>query len=346
MIMLTVEVNPEIPRAEWRSYVTGHPEGTYCHLPEWQTVLKESFGHRPYYIFAKNEEGKLCGVLPLIHIKGALTGSRLVSLPFAGACGPIADTPDAIGALVKRAKSLCDELKCSYFEIRMMKPLSLELDVSEYYLNHVIELSEPQTMWKRIDHRARAAVTKARKRGLVVKTDDSAGGLEVFYNLNLRTKTRLGVPAHPLKFFKAIHKHMSGHFRLYLAEVEGKVVSGGVAICCNGVFSAYCKASDSNYLRYNPNDAVTWQEIEDGGKEGYRWLDFGRTGSDNAGLALFKRHFGAEEKKLYYHYYPKMPNLVSSNRTGIKYRLFTGLWKRLPLPLLRVLGPMAFRQLD
>ena len=345
-MMLTVEVNPEIPQGEWRDYVTSHPEGTYCHLPQWQAVLRESFGHKPHYVFAKSEEGKLCGLLPLICVKGALTGSRLVSLPFAGACGLIADTPDATAALVNKAKSLCDELRCSYLEIRMMKPLPLEMDVNEYYLNHVIELSEPQMMWKRIDHRVRAAVNKSRKLGLVVKTDDSARGLEVFYDLNLRTKTRLGVPGHPLKFFKAIHKHMSGYYRLYLAEVDGRVVSGGIAICCNGVFSACYKASDSNYLRYNPNDAVTWQEIEDGGKEGYRWLDFGRTGSDAAGLALFKRHFAAEEKKLYYYYYPKMPKLVSSNRTGTKYRLLTGFWKRLPLPLLRVLGPMAFRQLD
>lgn len=107
----------------------------------------------------------------------------------------------------------------------MTKPLSLGMDVNEYYLNHVIELSEPQTMWDRIDHRVRAAVTKAGKRGLVVKTDNSAKVLEVFYNLNLRTKTRLGVSARPLKFFKAISKHMSGHFGLYLAEVEGKVMS-------------------------------------------------------------------------------------------------------------------------
>jgi serine/alanine adding enzyme len=344
--MPAVQVNPEISSEEWRTFVSSHPEGTYYHLPEWQTVLKESLGHRPYYVFAQNEDKKMCGVLPLFHIKSALSGSRLVSLPFAGACGPIANSPDTVEALVNRAKSLCDELKCAYLEIRMMKPLPLGLDVNEYFLNHVIELSEPQMMWKKIDHRARGAVTKARKRGLVVKTDDSPRGLEVFYDLNLRTKTRLGVPAHPLKFFKAIRKHMNGHFRLYLAEVEGKVVSGGIAICFNGVVSACYKASDRNYLRYNPNDAVTWQEIEDGCNEGYRWFDFGKTGSDNAGLALFKRHFGAEEKKLYYYYYPKMPNLVSSNRTGSKYRLFTGLWKRLPLPLLRVLGPLAFRQLD
>lgn len=57
---------------------------------------------------------------------------------------------------------------------------------------------------------------------------------------------------------------------------------------------------------------MTWLEIEEGGNEGYQCLDLGRMGSDTAGLVLFKRHFAAEEKKLYYYHYPKMPKLVSS----------------------------------
>jgi FemAB-related protein (PEP-CTERM system-associated) len=344
--MLSVEVSPEVSTQEWRTYVESHPEGTYYHLPGWQAVLKESLGHKPYYIFAKNEEGRLCGVLPLFHIKSALTGSRLVSLPFANACGPIADSKDTIEALVNRAKSLCDELNCRYLEIRMARPLSLGLEVNDYFFNHVIQLSEPQVMWKRIDHRARGAVSKARKSGVVVNIDGSIKGVETFYYLNLRTKTRLGVPAHPIGFFKAMSKHMNGYFSLYLAEVQGKVISGGIIISFNGVASASYKASDDNYLQFNPNDAVTWQQMEDACKKGYRCFDFGKTGPDNIGLARFKRKYGAEEKNLYYYYYPKTPHLVSSDRKGPKYRIFTGLWKRLPLPLLRVLGPVAFRQLD
>jgi FemAB-related protein (PEP-CTERM system-associated) len=344
--MLSVEVNPEVSTQEWRTYVESHPESTYYHLPEWQAVLKESLGHKPYYIFAKNEEGRLCGVLPLFHLKSALTGSRLVSLPFANACGPIADSPSTIEALVNSAKSLCDEMKCRYLEIRMTKPLSLGLEVNDYFLNHVIQLSEPQVMWKRIDHRARGAVSKARKLGVVVKTDDSVRGLEAFYYLNLRTKTRLGVPAHPVSLFRAMRKHMNGCFSLYLAEVQGRVIGGGIIISFNGVAAASYKASDDRYLQFNPNDVVTWQQLEDACKNDYRCFDFGKTGRDNVGLAHFKKKFAAEERKLYYYYYPKTPHLVSSDRMGPKYRLFTGLWKRLPLPLLRVLGPVAFRQLD
>jgi hypothetical protein len=41
-----------------------------------------------------------------------------------------------------------------------------------------------------------------------------------------------------------------------------------------------------------------------------------------------------------------VPKLMGSNRQGTKFKIVTGVWKRLPLPIARSLGPLAFRQLD
>jgi serine/alanine adding enzyme len=344
--MLTVEINPELSAEEWRTYVGSHPQGTYYHLPEWQAVLKESLGHKPYYVFAKSPEGKLTGVLPLFHVKSVLTGSRLISLPFANACGPIADSSDIVDALVNRAKGLCDEMKCGYLEIRMTKPLSPGLDLNEYFDTYVVELSDPQAMWKKLDKRVRWVVEKARKGGTVVKIDNSDKGLQAFYDLNLRTKRRLGVPGHSVAFFKTMRKNMNSGFRIYLAEVQGKVVAGAIDITFNGIVGYAYAASDSSYLQHYPNDAITWRAIQDSSNEGCREFDFGKTASDNLGLAQFKKKWGAEKRPLYYYYYPNEPHLMSSNRTGAKYRLLTGVWRRLPLPIVHVLSPTLFRRLD
>jgi lipid II:glycine glycyltransferase (peptidoglycan interpeptide bridge formation enzyme) len=91
---------------------------------------------------------------------------------------------------------------------------------------------------------------------------------------------------------------------------------------------------------------LLWQLLEDARNEGFHSSDFGKTDPDNLGLIHFKKKWGAEEKKLYYHYHPRVPNLVTSNRSGRRYRLFTGLWRRLPFPVLRALNSAAFKQLD
>lgn len=343
---ISVEVNPAVSVEGWQAYVEKNPEATYAHLPQWQTVLRESLGFRPYYVFAKNEDGRLCGILPLFHIRSILSGSRLVSVPFVSECGPIGDSEDVLLAMVERAKRLCDELKCRYLEMRTSRPLRLDLPASEYFFTYCTPLYEPEKLWKTLDHRSRGAVSKASKRGVVVKREDSEKGLYAFYDVNLRNKTRLGSPAHPLALFKVMHREMGDYFRLYTAEVSGKVISGGIAICFNGVVSMSYQASDRAYLDHYPNDAVTWQAMEEGGREGFRYLDFGKTPVDNTGLAQYKKKWKAEERKLYYYYYPKVPNLISSNRQGTKFKIVTSVWRRLPLPIARLLGPLAFRQLD
>jgi serine/alanine adding enzyme len=344
--MTTVEVNSAVSVEEWQTFLDKKSEATYAHLPQFRPVLSQSLGYRPYYVFARNAQGRLSGILPLFQVKSVLTGNRLVSTPFVSECGPIAESDEALKAMVDRTKGLCDELKCRYVEIRTSRPLPLDLPVNEYFFTYFVPLQEPQKLWKSLDHRTRNAVGKAKKEGVVVRTDPSDKALNAFYDINLRTKTRLGSPAHPLNFFKLMHKEMGDYFRLYSAEVEGKIVSGGIAIRFNGVVSAAYQASDRAYLEYHPNDAISWQEMEEGSKEGFRYLDFGKTPADNTGLAQYKKKWHAEERKLYYYYYPKVPNLMGSNRQGTKFKIVTGVWKRLPLPIARSLGPIAFRQLD
>jgi serine/alanine adding enzyme len=345
--MTTVEVNPDIPVQEWQSYVGSHPEGNYYHLPQWQEVIKESLNHKPFYLFARNGEGKMIGILPLFQIRSILTGRRLVSLPFSHTCGPLADSEDTIKVLIDRARSLSDELSCSYMEIRTIQPLSLGLEIDDHFHIHVLKLSEPKEMWqKTIDRRARQAVGKARRDGVIVKTHDSAEAFEVFHALNLQTKRRLGVPGHHREFFMAIHKHMKDYARLYLAELQNKFVAGALMLNFNGVAGYSYAASDSRYLKQCPNDLLAWQAIEDSWNAGFHSFDLGKTDPGNLGLSHFKEKWGAQPHKLHFHYYPRAPVLVSSNRSGMKYRLFTTVWRKVPLPLVKALSPTIFRQLD
>ncbi len=65
----------------WDDYVKSHALGTFFHLSGWQTVIQNSFGHACYFLVAK-DNGRVCGVLPLVEVKSALFGHALVSTPF------------------------------------------------------------------------------------------------------------------------------------------------------------------------------------------------------------------------------------------------------------------------
>jgi len=345
--MVTVELNPQISIEEWHSYVENHPDSTIYHLPRWKEVLADSFPHKPFYLFARHADGRLCGILPLFHIKSMLTGKRLVSLPFSYICGPIADSEAILVELVREAEKLCDKLNCRYLELRMMRLLPLGLEVSEYYSTYVLELSEPQEVWKKLHQKGvRWAIGKARKDGVAIKLDNTLNGLKTFDYLNQKTKRNLGVPAHPYNFLSNISQKLAKLTKIYLAEAEGKPIAGIVTLNFKDTVYYVYGASDVKYLNYHPNDLLIWQAIEESCGEGYQYFDFGRTVPDNEGLVRFKKHWGTEAIKLYYYYYPKIPSLISANRGGVKYKFVTSLWGRLPLFLTRILSPIALKHLD
>lgn len=341
---------------EWKSYVTAHSSSTIYHLPEWSRVLEENFCYQPFHLFARNEEGKLCGILPLLLIKSTLTGNRLVSLPFSYLCGPTTDSDYALMSLLGEAKRLFETLKCHYLEIKVMQnrehptPDSLWLQngfvVSEQFSTFILELSQPDMVWKKLDPKSvRWAVRRAKKDGVMVRKGNSVQDIESFYRLNLKTKKRIGVPGHPENLFLSMFEKLGDRCILYLAEFQSEIIAGIITMKFDDTVLYGYGASNDNYRMHQPNNLLVWTAIEDSCQEGYSFFDFGRTSPAEQGVTSFKRHWGTEERMLSYYYYPHIPNSMSLNDTGLKYKLATSLWKKMPLPLAQVCSNMIFKHL-
>jgi hypothetical protein len=79
------------------------------------------------------------------------------------------------------------------------------------------------------------------------------------------------------------------------------------------------------------------------GANGLRVFDFGRSKKDSGSYA-FKSHWGMRERALPYEILlierKELPNFSPANP---KYDMAIRLWRRLPLPLTRMLGPFLIR---
>src|SRR4051812_40900666 len=63
------------------AFVKSHPLGTAFHLMAWQRMIRDSFNYTPKHILARDEQGNICGVLPLFLIRSVVFGRMLVSTP-------------------------------------------------------------------------------------------------------------------------------------------------------------------------------------------------------------------------------------------------------------------------
>ncbi len=100
-------------------------------------------------------------------------------------------------------------------------------------------------------------------------------------------------------------------------------------------------------MSLRPNDGIQWRAIQDACAQGFRYYDLGEVTKNNRGLAQFKSSWGGEPQWLYRYYYPSPRELetdilVSESRAHeIARAAARAAWRRLPLPLTRLLGQLA-----
>ncbi len=107
-----VSIDP-LTDARWDDFVARHPAAGVFHTSAWIAVTQRTFGYLPAHL-AYEEDGILKGVLPLVQVRSALTGKRLVSLPYSGPSGPVGVSEESVNALVAAAVRKTTELGANY----------------------------------------------------------------------------------------------------------------------------------------------------------------------------------------------------------------------------------------
>ena len=84
--------------ADWNDYVCAHPQGTAYHRASAVRIAADAFGLPVYFLTARNSEGAVTGILPLVEQASFLFGRYLVSVPYFTYGGMLASSPQAAQA--------------------------------------------------------------------------------------------------------------------------------------------------------------------------------------------------------------------------------------------------------
>jgi hypothetical protein len=91
-----------------------------------------------------------------------------------------------------------------------------------------------------------------------------------------------------------------------------------------------------------------WETLKYGHESGCTSLDLGRSEWDS-GTYRFKKHWLSEPKPMYHLCYlngvRQAPHVGSMRGDDVGYRLFTEVWKRLPLSMSEFIGPQLRRRM-
>jgi serine/alanine adding enzyme len=327
----------------WDEYVVGHPQASGYHLMAWRRVIEETFGHRTFYLMAKDEQGQIQGVLPLVFLSSRIFGCFLVSLPFVNYGGVLADNAASQDALLGCAIDLAKKLGAGHIELRHEQLPGLEWPNKQHKVSMRLDLAEEfGVLWKKFPAKLRAQIRRAEKEGMTFRLggDDV---LEDFYAVFSRNMRDLGTPVYGRAFFAEILRTFPESSRIGVVYLKDQPVAAGFLYAFRRVLEIPWASSDRRYNRLAPNMLLYNSVLKYGCEEGFRVFDFGRS-NPGGGAYRFKEQWGAHPVQLRWHYWLSnggpLPDLSPSNA---KFKWAISVWQRLPLFISRRLGPSIVR---
>jgi FemAB-related protein (PEP-CTERM system-associated) len=333
--------------AAWDRFVAAHPDGTFFHRAAWRRVIAAAFGHRPHYLIAERD-GAVAGVLPLVHLRSLLFGRTLVSLPFCVYGGPLAADADAFAALCREAAALLAPARAGALELRLRDaPPEGALDPAEWvarpdlYVTFRKAISgNDEDNLRAIPRKQRAVVRKGIERGLVSRTGSDVDGLWRIYAESVRN---LGTPVFPRRWFRLLAEAFRDSMDVLTVTDGGHDVAAVMNFHWRDEVLPYYGGGTAAARQCHANDFMYWEVMRHAAARGARLFDYGRSKLGTGSFA-FKKNWGFVPAPLAYRFrLAPGAAIPEHNPLNPKYRLMVAAWKRLPLPLANLLGPMIVR---
>jgi len=329
--------------AGWDPWVAAHPRGTIFHGSAWARVLRDTYGHQPFY-FARYEGQQLAGVLPVMEVSSRWTGRRGVSLPFTDICPALQSAGGQAEEIYQRAMEFGRQRHWKYLECRRLDGAWAGSQPSLSFYEHRLDLGIGQErLFQGLEGAVRRGVRKAERAGVKIDFDAGEESMRTFFRLHCGTRRRHGLPPQPWRFFANIQRHLLATGQGFIATARLASRPLAALVFFHDARQAIYKfgASDYAYQQMRPNNLVMWAAMNHCAERGLATLNLGRTSLSNAGLRRFKLGLGADEEEISYSKYDFASKQFVRDIDRVE-GWFNLVFARLPLPVLRLAGAILY----
>lgn len=346
-MLCDLEIANPIHEADWDARLLATTGYSFFHSSAWARVLIDSYGYKPVYITSFDNDGQFLLSLPFMEVKSVVTGKRGVSLPFSDYCDPIISPAMKMAELFQKLVALGKKSGWKYLEIRGRNDFLEEQRPSKKFYHHILQLSEKEEdILGKVRDSTRRNIEKAIKQGVKIRIGDSIEDMREYYHLHCKTRKLHGLPPQPIKFFNNIFKFILTKKLgiVVLARHHDKCIAGNIYFHLGK--KAYYKygASDRRYQQYRAANLVMWEGIKHYAQNSYESLCFGRTDLDDKGLMQYKNGWGAECRMIKYYKYDLLTEGFIDENFAVNQNM-KKIFKRLPIPLLKMTGSLLYRHI-
>ena len=304
-------------REMFNNYIQNQPKAHVFQLYEWGE-LKNTTGWKPLY-FMVFDNTKPKAALTILKRKIPGLNKNIFYAPR----GPICDIKDyqtmdflwaEIAKLAKEHKAVFLKIDPDisvenkefheYLESRKFKKLSTGKDFNgiqpKFVMRLKLEKSE-QELLAAMASKTRYNIRYSARKGVTIRNECNDSDLKKFYEILIETAKRDNFGIRSFEYFENMYKYLvkTGHGKLFLAEYEGEIISGTLALIC-GKTVWYSYGASDKHRNKQPSYLIQWNMIKWALENNCDVYDFrgisGDLDENNPlyGLYRFKKGFGAE----------------------------------------------------
>ncbi len=332
-------------RARVDAFVRAARAATPFHLTAWTCAVERGTGQRGHVLLAERG-GALVGVLPLTAIRSRLFGRALVSTGFGVGGGVLAENDSVRQALADCAWALAERLGCASAELRGgLAPEGWVVDDATY-LGFTRPLAAgDDTELAAIPRKQRAEVRKALAADLQVATGAGAAMLAEHHAVYAESVRNLGTPVFPAQLFREVAAAFGSEADVLTVRHDGVAVASVLSLYFNGAVYPYWGGGTAAARALRANDRMYFALMSHARSKGCERFDFGRSKA-GTGAAAFKKNWGFAPVPLAYaKRTAEGAGAREVNPLNPKFAAMVAGWKRLPLPVANLLGPLISRGL-
>ena len=327
----------------WDEFVSRCPDATFFHLSGWKRVIEAAFGHKTYYLQAV-EEDRITGVLPLTHVKSPLFGNSVISNAFCVYGGPAAEDHASRTALEQEAVAIAEKVGADSVEFRTTVRTREDWPSKDqlYVTFRKPLLPSADENMKAIPRKQRAMVRKGIQNGLRSEIDQDIDRLYKVYSESVRN---LGTPVFSKEYFRELKREFGSCCDIVTVLKGDDLVAAVLNFYFRGEVLPYYGGGTAAARSVAANDFMYWEVMRRACERGCRMYDFGRS-KVGTGAYAFKKNWGFEPTPLSYQFWlAPGKNMPDINPLNPKYSLMIKAWKRLPLAVANLIGPLLSRDL-
>lgn len=338
------------------AFVAAHPLGTPFHRPVWLAAVARGTGNRALALVLE-QGGELTGYLPLSEIHSPLFGRLLASSGFAVGGGVLLAEGADPEPLFAAVEELALRRSCPSVELR--GGVLPEADPAgrdgwvirrESHCGFARPLTaDDEAELLAIPRKQRAEVRRALGFDLAVSVGTGKRDRDAHYAVYAESVRNLGTPVFPRGLFEAVLDGMGDDADILTVWSEGKPLSSVLSLyhanARGRAVMPYWGGGTRDARKLRANDRMYYALMLHARAKGCDRFDFGRS-KTGSGAYDFKRNWGFEPEPLAYGVWTASgAEQRDADPNSSAHARQIAIWRKLPLPVANLVGPLIARGL-